>query len=1350
MFFIYFLFALSYSLSKYVCFDSIDGGKCDFINEQFQNKFIKYSINELNNLFNESVESLNLAIFQKLESINVPNDYILDEFSIISDFQEIEIKTKSESLTLKKLNVQNTTIKFATNSDTTNILNITNNFIRNNAHFLSSNEKILRLAMRKCDSFLLLQDFDEFEIDILSSEQSVPSFTFPLITSDCFINLSIKVILSEINLLPNDFSLVLFSGKEEDSLLIKSKSYSISKSSSFIQIKTTLPFTYIHNYSNSLDIYINNDYCDKFSQEQNRIKLEFYSGIARFHNGCDSKIGIERSSPFSFLINSLFYNDSSIEINQPYKNSILPISIISSNNLNIQLNQQFSSILGYLYIENGNITIQSVNKNSKNFHFSCSSFVNFSEKVYNDQNEQLFSYIDLTEAEFYESITHLNLTQYIILDENVIFNPKFLLNTINIINGTTVSNFINEDCTGIDFNPQTKLMLKENGTIVVPYHLNFNETYEGVMKIHHDRYDYLSQRGENRTFNLDDFYNSFKYYYIKYMPVFDNFSKVFIKTFNQFYPPKMINDQQSLNSQSTISIVNHHNEDLNHFVRLFIKRDDSPINSWYHTQFMPLICNISMNNDSTFSQENIEIEFSNSLVSEFAKIGEFKLDGEINFNETSSCIEYRVKNPPTSSSEFFAFLINNDLIDSAKHIPFISIITPTTINNFYNLMRNSKSRNVLIVVCESMTDKIDFTKLRSDANIFICSFSIKHMNEMIDFFNTIRKGNDFKKDLKKALEKISPKIPEILPIVKVKILESQSLTAVGVTIENSLIKCGSLTMALCSFGDRMFVGATNLITDLYSIQNLLLKTKNFRFLNVSLIPDFIGNKGGTTDLLSITKIEFDENSWFFYSKGTIYDNVIMNQNDETDSKNHRKIKSPSYNFGIPYIIAENDFFVYSITDSVDFSLIQSEIQPKALHFISGEKVNKMFLKEKISILSESDNLVEIPESTHLTFSGKWDIISNSEGQFSFEFGNSNAIVDKIPYSVDIIFSGGKNVSIDCNQKNQKIKALLGNGPISVDSIDGFVSIDSFTIKPFDKTFLNANRENQFLQVSKIECEQHSKASLNDISLQKIILNPDSFLEATNFNFEPKASLKFNYNYDYDIPLLIINNSINIDKISSIVMNYSRKHHSQYNPSFEKQINKSKTFLKITNSKCTSFNDDLFDFKSDFSDFNGQKYINLQCEEKGKDVEFSIKLIEMPSLKLLNSKEVVDSDQIIENPLNPPYLYIPTPSATPKENDMTAAIIGGSVGGVAFLGIIAFVVYFILSGRKDDEALLNSLERRNARGEGEGIDDTIENTIGASVENSANDSIESEEKKTENLNQEEENQNLFKDDLIEKP
>ncbi|KAK8860533.1 hypothetical protein M9Y10_012198 [Tritrichomonas musculus] len=1359
MFLLHFLCLLSFSQSKYACFESLDDKKCDDLNEISPIKYIKYSPNDIDNLFNESMTSLNIAVFSKLNPINIPKNNVLNDLSILSDTEEVNLNIESQSLILKKLSIKNVTIRISTNQNNNIIiLNITDSFERLNSHFLANNKNDrIRLVMSKCDSFNQLQGFDEFEIDSFQlKEEKKTFFSFPPITNEIFANISIEII-SDMNYLTNDFRFILYSSRKDESLYINSKSliFQNTQNTNILKINTSLPLTYIHNNSNILDVYFEKDYCDLISKnnEDLSLSIKFYSGKSRFHSECNSNIELDRSKYANFLINTIFYNDSSCEFDLNPQ-SLLPLSIISTNNLSIKLNQLNTTVLGYLFIGNGNITITTsdVNKLNSNYQFYCSSICNYSEIDLNINNKRLFSYFDLTESEFFESIKHLELTQFIFLEENIVFIPKFLLNTKNIVGGTTIVNLINEELSNIEFKPQTNLKLKENGTIVIPYHVNFNETYEGVMKIHHERYNELVENGENRTFDLDNFYDSFKYYYLKYLRVFDNFTRVFVKTYNQFYPPFMGNDQNSFNSNSILSIVQNHNNELNHFIRFFVKRDDSPIHAFYDTNFRPLICNLSILNKKDGLSENYEIEFSNSLVSELAKVSDFVLDGEVNFNASTSCIQYRVKKPPTSSSEFFAYLVNNDLIDTVKHIPFVSIITPMTVGNFFNLLRNKESRNIVIVVCEDMTSKLNLTQIRQDANVFIVGASVAHSSELIDFFNTIRKGNDLKNDLKKALDKISPRVPEIFPTIQVHLMKKQSLTAVGVTILKSLIECGSITFSLCAFKKSNFVCASNLNTDLYSIQNLLEITSNYRFLNVTLFPNFIGNNGGTTDLLSVTKIEFDENGWFFYSKGTIYDNVTVNS---ISSEKVRNKLSPSYNFGLPYILAEEEFSVYSITDNIEYSLIQSKIPPKSLHFYSGEKLSKNFMKNKISLLEANENIIEIPETTTLSFTGMWDQNQYSKSGFTFEFGDSNAVIQKVPNSLSISFSGNKNISIDCNGKNRKIRDLAGKGPISIDSINGHISIDSLTFKPYENSFLLLNRRDENLQISKVECEQHSRGQLNDLSLQKVVLNPDSKLEMTNLKFERKSTIQFNYNYDYEIPLLTINDSLSIDNLISVVMNYSRRHHSQYDPSFERHLNKSRKFLKIKNSRCGTLNS-LFTFESDFDDFNDQKKIKLECSENDGFIEFSLKLISMPSLKLSSSEKVNNADQIKEEPLEPPYLFIPPPSPTPKENDMTAAIVGGSVGGVAFVGIVAFVVYFIISGRKEDEALLDSMEKKNGASEiMENLNEqSVESGIGVSIDESVENAA-SNEKKGETSEEvekvaDESKDTTFKDDFVEKP
>lgn len=1231
--FIFHLSQLSFSLQKSICIDDNDGETCAKFNTETQSSYSIYSKTQINQIFNGNPSELNLAIFTELETyIEIPKSYIINNIKIISNEQVIQLIIDDNSMKFNNLTIENTTIQIRTSDSNRALLDISDTIICKNS-FLKTNTQHFRLKLTSTCHFNIIQNFDEIEID-----ENLTKFELPISNSIQFSSNKSINILSQ-----NEKLLLILLSTTRQILHIESNQYSIQSNDSlpFYSIQTKLPIDFQQITSNDLDIYLTQiDYlCQSsiqtlFNTNQSpHITIEVYSGNVSLHSQYEKSPSFyDRTKCESLLTNLIFHNDSTCKINS---GTSIPISIFSHQNLLIELEQQNTTILGSLFIQNGNVTI----KGNGDKLFGCLSLLSISDYYH---NSYLLSHIDLTEAEFFEQMTHFDVSSsFLILDDKITFHPTFLINAESIIGGKTISSFYIDKYTSVDFEPKTELNILDNGTLVIPFHLNFNETYEAAMEIHHKRYNELVDLGLNRTFDFDNFYDSFKYYYLKYMPVFPNFSRAFNNSYNQFYPHKV--RLYKPNSQA----------------RIFIQRNDSPINSFYRHD-LSIQCNISANS----------VELSSSLVSDYFLLKDFKMKGEF-IND--DCIHYKLNEIPTSAAELFVYAINNDIISALRNVPFISILTPMNIDTINTLTRNKKSRNVIVIVLESMKEMLNFTQFEKDANIFIVGLSMKDMNEFITFWNTIRKGNNPKIDLQKALKRISPKLPSILPTVRISMRNDQSLFAIGVTIHRSTIICGSITFALCHFTGYAFVSSGNLMTDLYSLSNLLNITHHYRFLNVTLIPNYISSLNNqTTDLLTITQIDFDENGWFFYSKGTIYDDITS-----------------SYTFGLPYILAESNFSVYSITDQIEYNLIQMKIPPKPINFISGKKLVKLIDSERIPLLSTepSPDIIEIPQQTRLSFSGFWDNLNQYTDHFSFEFGNSDALIEKIPSYLNLSISCNKDISIDCNNINRTIKQLRINGSSFITSENGQVIINHLDFISPLKSTVYSNTNN--LIIHTVNCELHSRSELNNSIANNIIMNPNSKLNFSQSVFNKNSNLKFNFNFDYELPLLIIHEYSNIE---SIVISYDRNQHSPYNPSFIQNLNHSKPFLIVNNATCSTLESSLLNekhikFESDFIDFLSNQFLQIHCGQIESDSYIYLTLTSIPQLTLIETAK--DNDSSEKDPFSAPSLHIPTPSQTPKDSDMTAAIAGGTVGGLAFLGLAAFVIYFIVSSKKRDDLLLNT-------------------------------------------------------------
>ena len=1173
---------------------------------------------------NETVDDLVLVTFVSLNEPIVFSSLIsLNSFKVVSNYQKISILSNDNCISIPNFIIINTTVKISTN-DSLNILKV-NELYRENAHFTSSDNKQLCLIINDLNSFDKLKDFDKILIES-------PDFKLPDITSNQHENISLEVIT---NLMTLSLDIVIDS---ECDLTLNDNLIRFFTHQKFVEIKTysNINFQIIHNSTSSLSL-------QSLMTSNNIIdRIVIYNGnlIVNDLNYCEELIKVD------------FYNITECVI---YSTSNIPFTISSFGNLTLNIKQN-TSIIGYLMLDNGNITLNNNDDNS--ILFSCLSILNY-------QDFEAFNIKNISQMEFYET-KHNDLNGYLILSSNTIFAPKFLLsNYINNINGgiTRVDYIENYDnfLTNIEI-PKTQLILENNGTIVIDFHLNFNETYDEAEEIYNKRMDRLRRDGLVKPFDFDNFYDSFKYYYMKFIPVFSNFSRTFSKAYNQFYHP-------------LIQVGDSFIEDNDKY-NIFIQRKDTPLNSFYRTENIPLICNISCDIFDRFNFEISESMYQNAL--------EFNLNGDFQCN--NSCIEFKLYEIPTSASEFFVYVVNNEIIETLKNIPFITILTPTNIASFSTLFRNSKSKNIAIVICESVNQKLDLTFIRTDSNIFIIGLSIQNTNDFVDFFNTIRKGNDLKKDFKLAINKISKKIPSILPSLTVNISTVQSLFAFGVKFTKSKLNCGSILLSSCSFSKNLYIASSELVTDLYSYQNMMNINRNeqsysihSRFINITLIPNYISNE--TSDLLAINKIEFDDNCWYFYSKGTLFGEV-------------------SYNFGIPYSIVEDKLSIYSITDKIEYSFIQNTLPIQPLRLFTGQIGDELqnSIGQSILLSESNNNIIDIPEQIDVVFSGKWETKYKLKDHFYIDFGKSNAVIQQIP-PIDISFSSQRNLSIDCSGKIQNLSTIIvtGNGLIQTNNgsvaiqnlkIDSQNKLINSSIKIVDKND-NTNTTSQ-VRVENLEVLNHTTILFNDILIKdSLILNPSSLVEIQKLTIEEQKNVKFifNYNYDYKIPTLVIHEYNTLP--NHIFLKFKRDIHSKYQPSFYNMLGISQTFLKIDNTKCSNIynkNTDFIQLESDFIAFDkNSSYINISCQDTQDYVSFLITLIDIPSLQL-NSQNQSNT----KIPITPPYLYEPTKTPIPESSNLTAIIVGSTVAGVAVIGIASFVIYFCIVNRRETNEILDPL------------------------------------------------------------
>ncbi|OHS94549.1 hypothetical protein TRFO_39281 [Tritrichomonas foetus] len=1196
-----FLFIFTESIN--ICIDDILKGNCEALVDQRKIEYHIINESDIINFWNESQTSLKIAIFKELVNpLIIPQNAQLNSLEIISNFQEVEFFTPQKNFQIKELITENVTLVFSSNND--EITLESSNILRNNSIFKTKNSQKLILIPNGSLSINSLENFDELIIN--SSD-----FSFIPISEEPTKNISLLI-------LSDCVKKIEFTSEISCSIFPSLNYFLIQYKNSYLNISTSLNLTFIYNH-NSYEG--ENDVLNIISKEKstrlNVPEIKVLSGNLKISGDWPN---LRLTSSDIYLLNS-----TTIELDAY---GLIPYSLIVFADVKVKSLLEETTIDGFIFFNEGNLSISSM----KNSIFSCSAVLNYSEYgIYQS---------DMTEAEFFQHDHQQIFNCYLEMRENIIFYPKFLINPYNIIGGTTTANLINDFIFVENTTLNTVLQLNPNGTAVISYHVNFNETYEEAMKIHHRKYDQLVEQGLNKTFDFDNFQESFKYYYLKYIGVFSNFSRVFSETKNQFYSfQHYINENLATHQNSKIS-----RSDISSNYKLFIQRDDTPIHAFYRTSFISLICNVSC------SDYSIEMSDSKFLTAE-----ELELDGEFRCYE--SCIQYRLKEIPTSASELFVFCINIELIDSLKNVPFITILTPTNIQNFISLMRNKNSRNIILFICESMDSQFDLTKIRADSNLFLIGLSVKNANDYITFFNTIRKSKDLKSDLKKAIDAISPKIPEIFPSISVNISDVQSVTAIGLSFKKSIIQSGSTFLSLCNFSRYLFITSEELISDLYSINSIVNNANVFKFINTSIIPNYV-NK--TSDLLSIYKVDFDENGWYFYSKGTLYNDVI-------------------YNFGLPYIIADNQFSIYSITDGVEYCLTQTNLPVKAINFTTG-RTNDNYNPNMAPLLSYSNqNIIEIPKTTKLWFSGDWNSNSKTDGQFYFDFGNSTGEVEILP-PIKISFCGNNGITFKNDQEITKyLKVISGSGNISIVSENPNIEIDSLIFYPSNHL---SSISLDSINANQIKCLKHSFAALKKVNLHKSLkMMPNSSLEVSTIEFSHDSNVTFHFNFDYKLPFLHIKKMENLPQL--IKFKFEREYYSRFNPNFDKNLMKSYEIMKVNNQKCESFNN-LILMESDFVDFNDQSYLRLDCIENKSEISLFLVLNKIPSLKFIR-KNLTDD----RSPRHHPNINIPSRSPTPKSNENIAIIAGGVVGGIAFLGIIIFIVFFVITGKREAEGLLDT-------------------------------------------------------------